>query len=212
MAPPELCTIPDRGSSLDTVVSAAASATLELSTDVGGFELSVDVDSVSAADALDDDESEADDDSADGSATATHGVVATAVPMPSATANAPTRPMYFAELMITLSSLGPLSFRRRRGKYTGAGSLPIPTTQPSCARQPDGFSHRTARLGRCRGVCGVCRKLSPLPHAGWGDRQPQFRRGATPPARAAAPPPKPSARNHIACRTRTIERGESPTG
>ena len=49
-------------------------------------------------------------------------------------------------------------------------------------------------------------KLSPLPHAGWGDRQPQFRRGATPPARPPPTPPKPSARNHIACRTRTIEK------
>jgi hypothetical protein len=47
-------------------------------------------------DPLDDDDSDADDDSADGSATATHGVVATAVPMPSATASAPTRPTYFA--------------------------------------------------------------------------------------------------------------------
>jgi len=60
-----------------------------------GFESSVFVESV-AVEASDDEEPEADDESADGSATATHGVVATAVPMPSATASAPPRPTYFA--------------------------------------------------------------------------------------------------------------------
>jgi hypothetical protein len=43
-----------------------------------------------------DDESADDDESDEGSATATQGNATTAVPMPSATASAPTRPMYFA--------------------------------------------------------------------------------------------------------------------
>lgn len=51
---------------------------------------------------LDGDDSLGGDDEAlesDGSQTATHGVVTTAAPIPSATASAPTRPMYFPLLM-----------------------------------------------------------------------------------------------------------------
>lgn len=69
--------------------------------DAGSGEGSVaavpDVESDSDADELDvAEESDDDVDSESGSANATPGVLVTAAPMPSATANAPTRPMYFA--------------------------------------------------------------------------------------------------------------------
>jgi hypothetical protein len=92
-APPELCTVPDRGSVVVDVDSAA---------DVAGSveERPVDVEpDAESDDTLDVELDESDDEDeleSDVSATATHGVVATAVPMPSATASAPTRPMYFA--------------------------------------------------------------------------------------------------------------------
>jgi hypothetical protein len=103
-APPELCTPPDRGSVAFDVDSAADVAE---PVDDGPVDGEPDAESVDTLDAeldeSDDDEDEldeSDDDEdeleSDGSATAAHGVVATAVPMPSATASAPTRPMYFS--------------------------------------------------------------------------------------------------------------------
>ena len=118
-APPELCTIPERGSAVEASLGEEVElvwASTELCTipdvepeeepaaeadefvdDVGP------VDDVLAADS--DDELEADDDESDdeleelesvGSANATPGVFATAAPTPSATANTPTRTMYCA--------------------------------------------------------------------------------------------------------------------
>jgi hypothetical protein len=48
----------------------------------------------------DDDEPDDDEPEFDGLAEATHGVAASPTPMPKATANAPTRPMYFACPMV----------------------------------------------------------------------------------------------------------------
>jgi hypothetical protein len=93
-APPELCTVPDRGS---VVVDVDSAADVAGSVDDGSVDVEPDAESVDTLD-VELDESDDDEDAleSDGSATATHGVVATAVPMPSATASAPTRPMYFA--------------------------------------------------------------------------------------------------------------------
>ena len=131
-APPELCTIPERGSAVEASLGEEvelAWASTELCTipdvepdeepaaeadefvdDVGS------VDDVLAADS--DDELEADDDEPDdesdesddeleelvsvGSANATPGVFATAAPTPSATANTPARTMYCAFTGIAL--------------------------------------------------------------------------------------------------------------
>jgi hypothetical protein len=95
-APPELCTPPDRGS---VVVEVDSAADVAEPVDDGPVDVEPDAESVDALDAEFDESDESDDDAddaGDGSATATHGVVATAAPMPSATASAPTRPMYFA--------------------------------------------------------------------------------------------------------------------
>jgi hypothetical protein len=116
-APPELCTTPERGSSIEASLGAEvelAWVSTELCTipdvepdgepaaeaDEFGDEVGS-VDDVLAADS--DDELDVDDDEPDdeleellsvGSAKATPGVVATAPPAPSATANTPARTMY----------------------------------------------------------------------------------------------------------------------
>lgn len=103
-APPELCSIPERGSSVVPEEEPAAEAD-EFVADVGPVDdgLPADVDDGLPADS--DDELEVDDDESDdeleelesvGSANATAGVLATAAPMPSATANTPTRTMHCA--------------------------------------------------------------------------------------------------------------------
>jgi hypothetical protein len=120
-APPELCTTPERGSAVEAslgeeVELAWASTELCTTRDVEPDEEPAaeadevvnevgSVDDVLAADS--DDELEVDDDELDelvsvGSANATPGVVATAPPMPSATANAPARTMYCAVTDIAL--------------------------------------------------------------------------------------------------------------
>ena len=122
-APPELCTIPERGSSTESslgeVVELAWASTELCETSVvesdeegadEADELVADVGPVDDGLAADsDDELEADDDESDdelaelesvGSANATPGVVATAPPTPSATARAPTRPMYLAYAVV----------------------------------------------------------------------------------------------------------------
>jgi hypothetical protein len=104
LAPPVACTIPSRGSTV------GAASGVESFDEVGGVAApveSIDDESVSAAvefaggvdeelesddasdDALDSEESAG----ADGDAQATPGMLATAAPIPSATASAPTRPM-----------------------------------------------------------------------------------------------------------------------
>ena len=97
-APPLFCTTPVRGSAV------AESADDELSVsvdDVEDDELEDGLDGLSlSVDEEDDELDEPDDDElddelvCDGSARATPGMVATADPTPSATANAPTRPTY----------------------------------------------------------------------------------------------------------------------
>ncbi len=124
-APPELCTIPERGSAVEAslgeeVELAWASTELCTTPDVEPDEESAaeadesvddvgSVDDVLAADS--DDGLEADDDEPDdepeelvsvGSANATAGVLATAAPTPSATANTPARTMYCAFTGIAL--------------------------------------------------------------------------------------------------------------
>ena len=117
--PPELCTIPERGSAVDAPPTGEVElvwASTELCTlpdaepeDEPAAEADELVDGVEPVDdvlaAESDDEPEADDDElddeldepeSDGSANATPGVLATAAPTPSATANRPTRAMKFA--------------------------------------------------------------------------------------------------------------------
>ena len=117
--PPELCTIPERGSAVDAPPTGEVElvwASTELCTipdaepeDEPAAEADELVDGVEAVDdvlaAESDDEPEADDDEpddeldepeSDGSANAIPGVLATAAPAPSATANTPTRAMNFA--------------------------------------------------------------------------------------------------------------------
>ena len=108
--PPELCTIPERGSGVDAPPTGEVElvwASTELCTipdaepeDEPAAEADELVDGVEPVDdvlaAESDDEPEADDDEldepeSDGSANATPGVLATAAPTPSATANRPTR-------------------------------------------------------------------------------------------------------------------------
>jgi hypothetical protein len=97
--PPELVTMPERGSAL-VVLSGCVELSCAPTELCGLSEAGPSADEVSDPDdALEDvelDGSDADDPVSEGSATATHGVVATAVPMPSATASAPMRPTYFA--------------------------------------------------------------------------------------------------------------------
>jgi hypothetical protein len=83
-----------------------------VSTDDAGFESSVDADSVSD-DVFDDEVSAADGESAEESATATQGVVATAVPMPSATASAPD-----AADVFRVTHRGPSPIRERPVAYS----------------------------------------------------------------------------------------------
>jgi hypothetical protein len=98
-APPELCTVPECGSVVaDVDPTANVDPTADVEEPVEERPVNVEPDAESD-DTLDFELDESDDEDeleSDGSATATHGVVATAVPMPSATASAPTRPMYFA--------------------------------------------------------------------------------------------------------------------
>ena len=130
-APPELCTIPERGSGVEASLGEEvelAWASTELCTipdvepeEEPAAEADEFVDDVGPVDdvlaAESDDELEADDDESDdeleelesvGSANATPGVFATAAPMPSATANTPTRTMYcaFTDIAIFLCYKG----------------------------------------------------------------------------------------------------------
>lgn len=91
-APPELCTIPARGSPVGSsvLVFFVGDSILAMSGGDAGLWSSVDEESALAGDSLAAEESDG------GSANATPGVVTTAVPMPSATASAPTRPMNVA--------------------------------------------------------------------------------------------------------------------
>jgi hypothetical protein len=103
-APPVLCTTPVGGSGVADesaddglpvvvdVVDVEVDADDELEEGLDGLLLSVDEE----ADDVDvpEDEELDDEPESDGSATATPGMVATAEPTPSATANAPTRPIY----------------------------------------------------------------------------------------------------------------------
>jgi len=122
-APPELCTIPERGSGVEaslgeevepswpsTELCIIPDVEPEEETAAEADEFVADVEPVDDGLAADsDDELEADDDESDdelaelesvGSANATPGVVATAPPTPSATARAPTRPMYLAYAVV----------------------------------------------------------------------------------------------------------------
>lgn len=95
-APPELCTTPDRGSDGESEPDASVDDDPVSEPDESGDEL--DAESGDPADP-------------DASAAASAGVVTTAVPMPSATASAPTRPMALAgladsELSCTIRNLG----------------------------------------------------------------------------------------------------------
>jgi hypothetical protein len=97
-APPEACTIPASGSVADTDwVEESADADV-----VAGVEDAVPVSSVLGDDdgdveSLDDDVFEVSvDDAPAVSASAIGGVLATATPIPSVTAKAPTRPIYLA--------------------------------------------------------------------------------------------------------------------
>ena len=93
-APPELCTVPECGS---VVVDVDPTADVEEPVEERPVDVEPDVESDDTLDVeLDESDDDEDELESDGSATAAHGVVATAVPMPSATASAPTRPMYFA--------------------------------------------------------------------------------------------------------------------
>jgi hypothetical protein len=98
-APPVLWTTPVLGSGVtdesvddEPSVSVVVVVDAELGVRFDGFSLSVD----DEADVLDEPDGEELDDEvvSDGSARATPGMVATADPIPSATANAPTRPIY----------------------------------------------------------------------------------------------------------------------
>ena len=66
----------------------------------------------------------ADEPEVDGSADASHGVAPSAAPMPSATANAPTRPMYLEYPII-------VSFPRPRPCLTGRCRFPFPGHAPA---------------------------------------------------------------------------------
>ena len=83
---------------------------VELDSDVDEESDEPDVESDFELDSDFDEESDADDEDvepeSDGSASATPGVFATAAPTPSATASAPTRPMYFAVPMMISSPVG----------------------------------------------------------------------------------------------------------
>ena len=128
--PPELCTIPERGSAVDAPPTGEVElvwASTELCTipdaepeDEPAAEADELVDGVEPVDdvlaAESDDEPEADDDEldepeSDGSANATPGELATAAPAPSATANRPTRAMNFAS-PIAAPSANPTYARR----------------------------------------------------------------------------------------------------
>jgi hypothetical protein len=118
-APPELCTIPERGSVVDAESGddePAVPEELVDSDDAVEAENPVDDEPEGESDdELDADEEESDDeleelDVESGSANATPGVLATAAPTPSATANAPTRPIYFA-VPIVVPSAGPPCMR-----------------------------------------------------------------------------------------------------
>jgi hypothetical protein len=96
-APPVLWTTPVLGSgvadeSVDDEPSVSVVVVAELGERLDAVSLSVD----DEADVLDESDGDELDDElgSDGSARATPGMVATAHPTPSATANAPTRPMY----------------------------------------------------------------------------------------------------------------------
>jgi hypothetical protein len=109
-APPELCTIPVRGSGVEVsrygeVELAWASTELSAIADVISEEEPVaeadeSVEDVGPVD--DESEGEAEELESVGSASATPGVFATAVPMPSATANMPTRPICCAFIDIAI--------------------------------------------------------------------------------------------------------------
>jgi hypothetical protein len=105
-----LCTTPVLGSAVEPVSVDDVEAALVLDDVVDESlddrDVDSEVDDVDALDELDELDVEFDDEeleSADGSATAAHGVVATAVPIPSATASAPTRPTYCALLIVAPS-------------------------------------------------------------------------------------------------------------
>jgi hypothetical protein len=93
----ELCTIPERGSDVDDADDADSVVELEDSVCESGDEVDDEADGSDVEPGEDVSESPV-------SARATHGEVATAEPIPSATANAPTRPIYFA-LPIVVPSL-----------------------------------------------------------------------------------------------------------
>ena len=128
-APPQVCAIPERGSSLEVAV-VDDETTEELMESLVGEE-PVDGDGVDPGDdvldPVSDEERFADEDGdfeeesddglaepASGSASATPGVVASAAPTPSATTNAPTRPMYRA-LPIVVPVPVPVPVRRFAG-------------------------------------------------------------------------------------------------
>ncbi|MCV7298441.1 hypothetical protein H7J93_02175 [Mycobacterium barrassiae] len=74
----------------------------------------------------DEDESDDDDESDEGSATATQGNATTAVPIPSATASAPTLPMYFALPISVPVNAVVLRRLAAYGNWTKRDLLPIP--------------------------------------------------------------------------------------
>ena len=143
-APPELCTTPDRGSAVDGSPSDGEEPDWPstepcptpdvTSTDEPGAAADEPDDGVEPVDDISDAESEddpvADDDEeesdeepeSDGSATANPGVFATAAPMPSATANALTRPRYFALISMGLL-LAVITLGRAQVNVTDASPL-----------------------------------------------------------------------------------------
>jgi hypothetical protein len=95
LAPPDACTTPDCGSSLDSVVEEPAGVSDELDDDVvDGVDVDSGVDGDSDVDAVDVGSVCAE---VPVSASAIPELLAIATPSPNATASAPTRPMYLAQ-------------------------------------------------------------------------------------------------------------------
>jgi hypothetical protein len=94
LAPPDACTTPDCGSSVDSVVEEPAGVSEELDDDaVDGVDVD-DVDVESAGASVPDESVCAE---VPVSASAIPGLLAIATPSPNATASAPTLPMYLAQ-------------------------------------------------------------------------------------------------------------------
>lgn len=152
-APPVLCTTPVGGSGVADesaddglpvvvdVVDVEVDADDELEGGLDGLLLSVDEE----ADAVDvpEDEELVDELESDGSATATPGMVATAEPTPSATANAPTRPIYLTCPIMAPCWMGfpapgnttPSTISKGSNRVNISGSVNIrSTTEFDCVR------------------------------------------------------------------------------